>query len=80
MNTIWGYKTNGYIQNADQLKGVPYNGSKTGIGDVRYVDMNGDGQLNGGLNTVADHGDLVYLGSDNPRYTFGFNFSSKWKT
>ncbi|MDV3823425.1 SusC/RagA family TonB-linked outer membrane protein [Elizabethkingia anophelis] len=79
MNTIWGYKTNGYIQNADQLKGVPYNGSKTGIGDVRYVDMNGDGQLNGGLNTVADHGDLVYLGSDNPRYTFGFNFSSKWK-
>jgi hypothetical protein len=79
INTIWGYKTNGYIQNADQLKNAPYNGSKTGIGDVRYIDMNGDGQLNSGLGTVADHGDLVRLGSDNPRYTFGFNFSSKWK-
>ena len=79
LNTIWGYRTNGYIQNADQLKAAPYNGSKTGIGDVRYVDVNGDGQLNAGLGTLADHGDLVYLGSDNPRYTFGFNFSSKWK-
>ena len=34
--------------------------------------LNGNGELSGGKETVSDHGDLVYLGDDNPRYQFGF--------
>ncbi|WP_348084698.1 TonB-dependent receptor [Mucilaginibacter sp.] len=46
-------------------------------GDNSYVDVNSDGKLSIG-GTTADKGDLVYLGSDNPRYSFGFNIGLQW--
>jgi len=46
-------------------------------GDNKFVDVNGDGKLSIG-GTTADKGDLVYLGSDNPRYSYGLNLGLQW--
>lgn len=80
LNTIWGYKTApGYINTAEQLASTPVYSSLTGIGDIGYIDQNGDGKINVGKGTIADHGDLVQLGEDQQRYLFGINGNMNWK-
>lgn len=78
-NAIIGYQAAGYFQNNLDVTGHAYQGNGTAPGDIRYVDMNKDGNIDGGSHTKDDHGDLVYLGSSQPRYSFGFDagFSSK---
>ncbi|KFF25653.1 TonB-dependent receptor [Chryseobacterium piperi] len=80
LNTIWGYKTNGYIQNAEQLANAPrIPGTMPGIGDILYIDQNGDGKIDVGGGRLGDRGDLVNLGNTNPRYLFGLNMFMSWK-
>jgi TonB-linked SusC/RagA family outer membrane protein len=78
-NSILGYKAEGYFQQAGDVAAHAYQSSATAPGDIRYADVNQDGSINGGSYTKADHGDLVYLGSTQPRYSFGFDagFSCK---
>lgn len=77
LNSIWAYKTNGYFQNEQELRDAPGYGrllnreGVPGLGDVRYVDVNGDKVITPGNATLNDLGDLVYLGNTNPRYQFG---------
>ena len=54
-------------------------GQNSGLrpGDNWFVDTNGDGKLSIG-NTTSNMGDLVYLGSDQPRFVFGFNLGAQW--
>ena len=35
--------------------------------------------IEGGKNTVDDHGDMVIVGNELPQYLFGFNASVNWK-
>ena len=77
-NSIFGYKSDGYFDNAEELTGAPIR-PNTGIGDIKLIDVNGDGKINTGISTAADHGDLVYLGNTNSRYVFGFNAGANWK-
>ena len=80
LNTIWGYKTApGYINTTEQLATTPVYSTLTGIGDIAYLDQNGDGKINAGKGTVEDHGDLVQLGQDQQRYLFGINGNATWK-
>ena len=46
-------------------------------GDNMFKDVNGDGKLNIGTST-KNPGDLVYLGRDDPRYSFGINLGLQW--
>ena len=48
-------------------------------GDVRFADINGDGVINYGTNTVGDPGDRTVIGNTNPRYQYGFNLGVDWK-
>ncbi len=48
-------------------------------GDIKYLDLNGDGAINKGKNTLADHGDLDAIGNAMPQFPFGFNMSAEWK-
>lgn len=41
-------------------------------GDVRYVDLNGDGYINSGDNTVSNPGDRKIIGNKLPRYSYNF--------
>lgn len=48
------------------------------IGDNAYKDVNGDGQLSGAL-ADGSLGDLKFLGTDNPRYSYSINLGANWK-
>lgn len=85
LNSIWGYKADGYFQteaelaNAPSYKAIVNKNGVPGLGDVRYVDVNGDGQISPGGERLGDLGDLVYLGDTNPRYQYGFNINLSYK-
>ncbi|WP_229364462.1 SusC/RagA family TonB-linked outer membrane protein [Fibrella aestuarina] len=79
INTIWGYQTAGYFQSADEVKAAAFQDNRTGAGDVKYVDQNGDGRLTWGKGTVADRGDLILIGTTQPRYLFGVTLGAQWK-
>ncbi len=80
INSIWGYKTDGYWSSRKeyldyQKTNVGYKTFEDGLitgGDVKYLSQG-----------TADHtlgtNDLVYLGNTNPRYLFGINLSAQWK-
>ena len=88
MNTIWGYKTDGYWTSRNEYLAYKeahpgyksFNDGKVSGGDVKYLAQgNPDHQIGAGSGTKEDHGDLVYLGNSNARYLYGFNISAQWK-
>lgn len=48
-------------------------------GDVKYVDVNGDGRIDKGDYTLSNHGDLEPIGNAMPKFPFGFNVQVDWK-
>ena len=71
-NSYYGYKTDGYFQNLDEVMNDPKPIGATVVpGDIRYKDKNDDG--------VIDDDDRYVLGNAFPRYTFGFTYNFKWK-
>ena len=79
INTIWGYQTAGYFSSADEVKAWAFQDNRTGAGDIKYVDQNGDKQITVGKGSSADYGDLMMLGTTSPRYLFGFNVGFQYK-
>nr|WP_121270268.1 TonB-dependent receptor [Pedobacter schmidteae] len=82
LNSYFGYDFTGIIQNAEQLAnykkmtGIP---SNIGIGDVMYRDVDGDGNITPfGDPLKGTKGDLVYLGTTLPRYTYSANLSASY--
>jgi len=52
---------------------------KYGPGDVKFKDINGDGVIDYGTNTVGDPGDKTVIGNTTPRYQYGFRIGADWK-
>ncbi|MFI5451892.1 SusC/RagA family TonB-linked outer membrane protein [Pedobacter sp. UC225_61] len=83
---IWGYTTEGFfIDQADidsHAKQSPQmRASPTNIwypGDIKLKDINNDGFINVGKNTVGDPGDRKIIGNAAPRYTYGVNIGAEW--
>jgi len=83
---IWGYTTEGFfIDQADidsHAKQSPQmRASPTNIwypGDIKLQDLNNDGFINVGKNTVGDPGDRKIIGNAAPRYTYGINLGADW--
>jgi TonB-linked SusC/RagA family outer membrane protein len=50
-----------------------------GPGDVKFRDINGDGEINNGKGTLDDHGDMELIGNSNPRYEYGFRLGADFK-
>jgi hypothetical protein len=50
-----------------------------GPGDVKFVDVNGDGEISNGSATLNDHGDLEKIGNSSPRYEYGFRLGADFK-
>ena len=80
LNSVFGYRYVGKVQNQDQLDYYvdKYVGSNSialpanlRLGDHMYEDVNKDDKLT--------QDDLVFLGSDDPKYSFSFNFGCEWK-
>lgn len=85
MNEIWGFETigiaksdeemNAHLATADQSS----LGSNWAAGDIMYRDLNGDGKISRGAQTLADHGDLKVIGNSTPRYLVGLNLNAAYK-
>jgi len=69
---FWGYKTAGIYQ--DQVAadaGPSFNGNPNLAGDVIFVDVNGDGNIN--------DADKTTIGNPNPDFTYGINANLTYK-
>ncbi|QNL48213.1 TonB-dependent receptor [Olivibacter sp. SDN3] len=73
VNTLWGYRTDGLFQSAEEIAayGATY-AANTQPGDVKYLDLNGDGLINSN--------DMEAIGNPFPIYTFGLNSSFSYKS
>jgi len=74
LDAWYGYKTDGLHQSQAGIDNYPTNtiyGNQIKPGDLRYVDTNGDGEVN------AD--DRVLLGNSTPNFNFGFNLTLGYK-
>lgn len=74
MGYFYGYKTDGIFQNQAEVDAHPSQkalGADAVPGDLRYVDVNGDG--------VLDTKDRTDLGNPIPDYTMGFNLQLNYK-
>ncbi len=79
---IWGYETQGLFQSEAEIASAPsqsmlYN--RWLPGDVRYVDLNGDNQIDWGNSTVENPGDTKVIGNVTPRFAFGVNTNAQYK-
>jgi len=82
---IWGYTTLGIAQSneemAEHLKKADQKGfgNNWAAGDIMYADLNGDGKVDNGGNTLANHGDLSIIGNSSPRYNYSITLDAAWK-
>lgn len=67
---FYGYEVDGIFQNQQELDAYPHQ-SAASVGDLRYVDQNGDGVIN------TD--DRVMIGSPIPDFIYGFNLDLSYK-
>ena len=71
---FYGLQTDGIFQSVEEVDAHASQrslGSEAVPGDFRYVDQNGDGEV--------DEGDRLYLGDPIPDYTMGLNISLDYK-
>lgn len=71
------YAPNGKVNQASVAK-VSQKSNKYLPGDLMYADLNNDGLVNTGSNTVDDPGDRRVIGNSLPRYQFGLTLSASW--
>ncbi|MEZ5038481.1 MAG: TonB-dependent receptor [Saprospiraceae bacterium] len=79
---IWGYETVGIFQTTEEVAAAADQsrlGSNWRPGDIHYADLNGDGVISPGNNTLSNPGDRRIIGNATPRYNFGVNFDLNYK-
>ncbi|MBT1704620.1 TonB-dependent receptor [Fulvivirgaceae bacterium PWU20] len=86
---IWGYITNGFFETDAEAKTYPVdqrwlnkvrqdNNIPLRAGDLRWLDLDGDGKISSGTNTVDDPGDQKVIGNTTPRYMYALNLGADW--
>jgi hypothetical protein len=82
IGNIWGYQTEGFYQTDAEAAAVN-NSALAGYtwlaGDIKYADLNHDGKIDYGANTLSDHGDKKIIGNSTPRYKFGLGLNLGYK-
>ena len=85
---IYGYTTIGIAKTQEEMDahlaslpngGQTALGSKWEAGDIMYADINGDGKISNGSNTMDDMGDLKKIGNNTPRFRTGITIDAQWK-
>lgn len=84
-NDIWGYETIGIAKSQEEMDAhlakvdQSYLGSNWSAGDIMYADLDENGRIGQGANTLTDHGDKKVLGNSTPRFHFGLDLNASWK-
>lgn len=69
--SITGWKTDGLFRSEEEIDNSAWWGSRPNVGDIKFVDINGDGKI--------DYDDWGYFGRSNrPELTFGLNLNFEW--
>ncbi|UPZ17904.1 SusC/RagA family TonB-linked outer membrane protein [Flavobacterium humidisoli] len=72
ISSYFGYQFDGIYQNATEVSSHLFTAANgTQPGDIRFKDLNSDGQIN------AE--DRTFIGSSIPKVTYGFNFNADYK-
>lgn len=94
LGEIWGYRVDGLFATNEEAEAwqakikndkavnnrvyISKQESKLMAGDLRFVDVDGDGNIWEGSNTVEDPGDRTIIGNSLPRYNYSFRFGADW--
>lgn len=88
LGEIWGFTTQGFftvddfepgtlnenLMNGKLKEGIaPYRGTPQNPGDIRYVDLDGNGEIFTGNETLENPGDRSVIGNTNRRFQYGIN-------
>lgn len=79
---IWGYQSEGLFQSEEEINSHADQSFLFGDwkpGDVKYTDLNDDGRIDKGQNTVSEPGDQRIIGNTTPRYHFGLSLGAQYK-
>ena len=69
--SILCWKADGLYKSEDEIDNSAWYGTRPNVGDIKYVDLNGDGKI--------DESDKGYFGRSNrPQLTFGLNLNLSW--
>jgi TonB-linked SusC/RagA family outer membrane protein len=78
---LWGLTTDKILQAAgEEMPDQSYYFAKWGPGDIAYKDLNDDGKITPGLQTLDNHGDLKIIANTSPRYQISLNAGVTWKS
>jgi len=83
---IWGFVSDGYYQTQEEIDFGPdhtdvasYPSTRPQApGDIRFKDLNGDGVISYGDNTLDNPGDRKIIGNSRARYNFGLDLNAQW--
>ena len=88
LGEIWGFHVDGLFASDEEAHEYTtavdqsyFNANLNGgwkAGDLKYADLDGDGVVGIGKNTLAEHGDQIYLGNSLPRLHYGFQLGFSW--
>jgi len=71
VGAIMGWKADGLYRSEEEIDNSAWYGTRPNVGDIKYVDMNGDGQI--------DWRDQGYFGRSNrPELTYGLTLGATW--
>ena len=82
LGEIWGFVTDGLFQSDEEAtswKQSKIVGYTQYAGDIKFADLDGDGEVTRGENTVNNSGDLKIIGNETPRYNFGIRGTAEYK-
>lgn len=82
VGSFWGYQADGIFRSQDEINDyfgltgdsehdATRNIHAFEVGDVRYKDLNGDGEL-------TEDGDMCVIGNPFPKFTYGLNVALGW--
>lgn len=71
IGTYYGYKANGLFTTQEELDNYPKRTGKEQLGDIKYVDIDGNGKI--------DSNDRTVIGKNFPSWTGGLNLNVGWK-
>ena len=91
---IWGYHVDGLFATDAEAAAYPVDQSLVNdaqifpttttspnglyAGEMRFVDLDGNGKIDKGAEKVGDSGDWQIIGNSQPRYNYGVNLNASW--
>lgn len=94
LGEIWGYRTDGLFQSDEEAAayesvvdcknvlarvfGSAAPNNHLMAGDVKFLDLNGDGKIDAGSSKVGDSGDREIIGNSLPRFLYSLKGDVSW--